>query len=375
MTGSFWPSPSQRELLEVALGTGEEAQAAWQRLRPTLDLDNLEPGSFALLPLVYQALVENGSDDSLLPRLKGIYKNTWVRNNLLLERTGETADALGSAGLRPLFIAGTLFAARFYPNLGLRPTPSVELLADPDRLDPVCDRLGDAGWTIRADITEGPSGPRYFSDDQGNLCVVRTTLAFDFTHAGGSIAAHAPLVEEAEPHALRSGTSVLFPATTDALLVAVVLGARRKPTPGITWILDAAMILRNARDRIEWTRLLDLAAARGQTTRLREALAYLSAFPAVEVPRPALDRLASERPRVTERLIYAGAAGSAPQLGALPEIVAAHLAESAGRGTVHAVATFPASLRRRWGLESSSQLPLAAGRRAVRLISGRTPTP
>ena len=82
MTGSFWPSPSQRELLEVALGTGEEAQAAWQRLRPTLDLDNLEPGSFALLPLVYQALVENGSDDSLLPRLKGIYKNTWVRNNL-----------------------------------------------------------------------------------------------------------------------------------------------------------------------------------------------------------------------------------------------------------------------------------------------------
>jgi Uncharacterised nucleotidyltransferase len=375
MTGSFWPSPSQRELLEVALGSAVDAQAAWQRLRPTLDLDNLEPGSFTLLPLVYQALVENGSDDSLLPRLKGIYKNTWVRNNLLLERIGETADALASAGLRPLFVAGTLFAARFYPNLGLRPTPSVEFVADPERLEATCDRLGHAGWTFRPDITEGPSGPRYFSDDQDNLCVVRTTLAFDFTDAEGPVAAHAPLLEEAEPHALRSGTNVLFPATTDALLVAVVLGARRKPTPGISWILDVAMILRNARDRVDWTRLLELAAARRQTVRLREALTYVSAFPAVDVPRPVLDRLASERTRVTERLIYAGAAGSAPQLGALPEIVAAHLAESAGRGTVHVVTTFPASLRRRWGLESSAQLPLAAGRRAVRLISGRTSTP
>jgi hypothetical protein len=375
MTGSFWPSPSQRELLEVALGAGEEAEAAWQRLRPTLDLDNLEPGSFALLPLVYQTLVENGSDDSLLPRLKGIYKNTWVRNNLLLERTGETADALGSAGLHPLFLAGTLFAARFYSNLGLRPTASVELLADPDRLDATCDGLGAADWTFRPDITEGPSGPRYFSDDHDNLCVVRTTLAFDFTHTGGSLAAHAPLLEKAEPHVLRSGASVLFPATTDALLVAVMLGARRKPTPAITWILDVAMILRNAGDRVDWTRLLDLTVARGQTIRLREALAYVSALPAVDVPRPALDRLASERVTRTQRLIYAGAAGSAPQLGALPEIVAAHLAASAGRGSVHAVTTFPASLRTRWGLESSSQLPLAAGRRAVRLISGRTSTP
>src|SRR3954454_15468108 len=133
MTGSFWPSPSQRELLEVALGAGDEAQVSWQRLRPALDLDNLEPGSFALLPLVYQTLIDNRSDDSLLPRLKGIYKNTWVRNNLLLERIGETADALASAGLRPLFLAGTLFADRFYSSLALRPTASVELLADADR--------------------------------------------------------------------------------------------------------------------------------------------------------------------------------------------------------------------------------------------------
>lgn len=373
MTGSFWPSPSQRALLEAALGDQGAGQAAWHRLRPTLDLDNLEPGSFALLPLVYQTLAANGSDDSLLPRLKGIYKNTWVRNNLLLERTGETADALGSAGLRPLFLGGTLYAARFFPNLGLRPTASVELLADADQLEAARERLEVAGWTFRPEITEGPSGPRYFSDDDGNLCVVRTALAFDFTVAGGS--AHAPLLDRAEAHLLRSGTSVLVPETTDALLAAVVLGARRKPTPAITWILDVAMILRHAGERIDWTRLLDTAMAGGQTIRLREALAYVSTLPTVDVPQHALDRLASERVTVTQRLIYAGAAGSAPRLGALPEIVASHLVESAGRGAVHGVATFPATLRRRWGLRSSSQLPLAAGRRAVRLISGRTSTP
>ena len=60
---AFWPSQAQRQLLAVALGTGEEALAAWQALRPTLDLDNLEPGSFTLLPLVYRTLAECGNDD------------------------------------------------------------------------------------------------------------------------------------------------------------------------------------------------------------------------------------------------------------------------------------------------------------------------
>ena len=371
---AFWPSQAQRQLLAVALGTGEEALAAWQALRPTLDLDNLEPGSFTLLPLVYRTLAECGSDDPLLPRLKGIQRNAWVRNNLLLERTGQTAEVLEAAGIRPLFVGGTLFASRFFPDVGLRPTAAVEVLIDSDHAADTCAPLAGAHWTFRPDITEGPAGPLYFSDAHENLCIVRTALGFDFALAGDVALAHAPLWENAEPQQLRFGASPLFPAPTEALLVALVLGARRKPTPSIAWILDTVMILRHAADRIDWQRFFDLGLPRGQALRLREALGYVSGLPHVDVPRPALDRLAATRVNLAERLIYAGAAGSAPRLGALPEVVAEQLVESAGLGPAHAIASFPARLRARWGLRSSSRLPGAVGRRALRHIAGRTGT-
>jgi hypothetical protein len=372
--GAFWPSQTQRQLLAVALGTGEEALAAWQAIRPALDLDNLEPGSFALLPLVYHTLAEAGSDDPLLPRLKGIHRNTWVRNNLLLERAGDTALALEAADIRPLFVGGTFFASRFFPNVGLRPTTAVELLIDSGHAASTCAHLAVAGWTFRSDITEGPAGPRYFSDPHENLCIVRTALGFDFALAGDVALAHAPLWENAEPQQLRAGGSPLFPAPTEALLVALVLGARRKPTPSIVWILDTVMILRYGADRIDWQRFFDLGLPRGQGLRIRETLAYVSGLPQVDVPRSVLDRLAATPVSFAERLIYAGAAGSAARLGALPEVVAEQLVESADHGPVHAIRSVPARLRARWGLRSSSQLPAAAGRRALRRIAGRTGT-
>jgi hypothetical protein len=120
-TGSFWPSPLQEQLLQVALGNPDGAVATWERLRPGFDLDRLEPGSFVLLPLTYRALVDGGSDEPLLPRLKGIYRSTWVKNNLLVERTRETHEVLAEAGVEPFFVGGVTVSA-YYDDMGLRPT-------------------------------------------------------------------------------------------------------------------------------------------------------------------------------------------------------------------------------------------------------------
>ncbi|HZT52754.1 MAG TPA: lipopolysaccharide biosynthesis protein, partial [Gaiellaceae bacterium] len=68
----FRPSPLQRQLLLVALGDPESATEAWASLPPTFSLDDLEPGSFELLPLVYRNLARTRPDEPLLPKLKGI---------------------------------------------------------------------------------------------------------------------------------------------------------------------------------------------------------------------------------------------------------------------------------------------------------------
>ena len=105
-TESFWPTASQRLLLTVAFGGDERSGTAWTALKPTFDLDRLEPGSFTIMPLVYRALAATDPAEPLLPRLKGIYRSIWAKNTLLIERTAETFGA---------------FADRDVPALALGP--------------------------------------------------------------------------------------------------------------------------------------------------------------------------------------------------------------------------------------------------------------
>jgi hypothetical protein len=45
-------------------------------------------------------------DDEELPRLKGIYRRAWVRNNLLVKRAAEIGQALEDASVRALLVEG-----------------------------------------------------------------------------------------------------------------------------------------------------------------------------------------------------------------------------------------------------------------------------
>src|SRR4029077_17880911 len=59
--GAFWPSATQRALMEVGLGRQERASECWRALQP-LDVTALETGSFGLLPALYERLREDGPD-------------------------------------------------------------------------------------------------------------------------------------------------------------------------------------------------------------------------------------------------------------------------------------------------------------------------
>ena len=85
----YRPTGLQEQLLLVALGDPDSAAEAWKSLPASFSLDDLEPGSFELLPLVYRNVAQTDPADPLLPRLKGIYRRSWVKNNLLLGRTSE----------------------------------------------------------------------------------------------------------------------------------------------------------------------------------------------------------------------------------------------------------------------------------------------
>jgi hypothetical protein len=364
---SFRLSRRLQLLLEVALSDRPAALRAWHELRPELDLQTLDGGAYPLLPFVYKNLEAAGIDDPDLARLKGIYRNTWVRNNLLVERTGAIAGTMTAAGI-PFLVVGSIGTAlRFYPELGLRPVSYIELLLADDSSAAAARALADAGWRPDRAVATTGSEPTVLSGPEETAVLLRTVLAPDFVLASGADA-HARIWEAATRIELRN-TSVPALAETDELLAAIVTGARAAPGRPIEWLVDAVMILRQSPERIDWERLVAIGVDAGQGLRLLGALHALDPLAGPAVPVEIRNRLAAHKATARERLMYVCTTTDAWPLGSFPQAVGEHLAQTAGSSAATTIRRLPAFLRRRWELEHTWQLPLAGARRALRTIT------
>ncbi len=367
--GAFWPSRREHLVLLTALAEPQRALAAWRQLRPELDIQTVEDTAFAALPLIYRRLEAAGHEDPDLMRLKGIYRSTWVRNTLLLERARAAADAFRSYEV-PLLLVGTIGAAvRYYDTLGLRPTGYLELLVKQEDLLRAVRALGSAGWSTRGAARPRGVDPLWLFDDAGGPCLLRAALAPDFVGPARE-PAEAPFWAGAVDVDL-DGVQVSAPSPSDDLLAVIVTGARWRPVASLQWIVDAAMILR-APERLDWQRLYTIGVERGQGIRLRDTLLYLRRLLDVDVEPGILEQLETRKPSRRERLVHVSTIRSASRLGSLPQAVGEHLAGSAGSSAWATVAALPGFFRERWQVQRARQLPAAAGRRAVRvLVRGR----
>ncbi len=363
LQGSFWPTRTQELLLQTALAEREHALAAWRELQPRLEVEKLEQGTMSVLPLVYRALSAGAGDDPMLPRLKGIYRSTWVRNNLISERFKETLGALRAAGIEPVMIGSLAAAVRYYPELALRPTPALDLLIDPGELQAGTRALGRLGWSAPVKPARDGRLPTWFSDASGFACLLRTRAAVELELDRHALQPRTCLVEVAS-------CEVRALAPTEDLLVACVSGARIREVRSVDWLVDIAQLLRTVPSDVDWHRLLELAAGHGQVLRLRRTLDYLSRVLDVTVPEDARRALAASPISSRERLSYTSAGAALRGLGSFPQAISEHLVDTRERSTLHTLAAFPGFLRRRWDVAHGWQLPIAGGRRAYRALSG-----
>jgi hypothetical protein len=358
----YRPTASQRQLLLVALSDPDRAAEAWKSVPEGFSLDELERGAFELMPLVYRNLTQSCPDEPLLPRLKGIYRRSWVKNNLLLGTTSEIANTLRGAGLPALFLEGPTQAARFYGDLALRPCSAVHVLTTAADATEASKWLESRGWNLRPGSDDYP-GWRVLFAANGDICVLRSSLSFDYV-GQGEVPAEEPLWRAAEAFDV-DGTEVLVPMPTDAFFAACVAGARYGPLPPTQWLTDAVMILRSG--ELDWDRLVNLAVAHRQHLRLREALGCLLDLP-VPVPQRVADAsawLAQWQPTRRDRLAFALTTGTLARRGGLADSLAELLATTTGESLARTATRLPGHLRARWGVAHRWQLPIAAGRRLL----------
>src|SRR5919112_3519361 len=84
----FEPTQEQELLLRAALREGKEALDAWRQWLKTVGIDRLDFNSQRVLPLIYHNLRTHlRTQDAKVPslgRLKGTYRHTWCKNQIVL---------------------------------------------------------------------------------------------------------------------------------------------------------------------------------------------------------------------------------------------------------------------------------------------------
>src|SRR5688572_14067863 len=117
MPGSCWPSRQDLLLLQACVWKGPPALDAWRRWRTNADLDALDTASRRLLPLAYQRLRSELQHDPDRPRLKGLLRATWYKNEILLHRAADVLRVLATHDISAIVLKGAALAIS-YPAYG-----------------------------------------------------------------------------------------------------------------------------------------------------------------------------------------------------------------------------------------------------------------
>jgi hypothetical protein len=283
-------------LLKAALLAEDEAAAAWSEWdestwRAVLDAAHLDMASFRTLPLVNRNLSGHPALAGSEGILRGIYRRSWVANQMIQRAAGEAIEILQASAIDVLVLKGLALALSYYDEASQRPMADFDLLVHIDSAVDAIAILQEAGWrpasryTFTADSLEERSALLLMSDDGDQLDLHWSA----FQQARHPIA-DADLWERSEP--LEVGhvpTSTLCPA--HQLVQVVAHGSLWNTVPTIRWVPDVMMLLRNS--EVDWDEVVTQSGMRETTLLLGRALLYLKSVFDAPVPAEVLATLKS----------------------------------------------------------------------------------
>lgn len=354
-SGECWPTRIEEIVLRAALASGEEALSAWRVWREEMELDRIDAGSFRLLPLMYRNLLDLNVEDPLMQKLKGVYRRTWYRNQLLFRDLAGLLRHFREAQLDTMLLKGVPLALLHYKDAGLRPMDDCDVLVPSHQAAAAIDLLDRRGWK-----------PEYW----------RTDLNIDYLHGTGFVDApgrrldlHWHALEEClQPRCDDAFWEGAVPAklheeptramnSADQLLHVCVHGLRWNYIPPIRWIADAMVILRSAGNTMDWGRLATQADSCGVSLPVRDGLQYLRDRLGASIPEDVLKRLCRLAPTKAERRSYEITKRKPNPGRRLLFHWYNHQRLKPRNPSVRDPEGFLTYLRKRWGLRSAWELP------------------
>ncbi len=345
---SWLPTAQQELLLRAALLKGPGAIEAWKEWKSDVEVEELDPGSYRMLPLLYRNLQVHGIKDPSLGKYKGVYRQTWYKNQVLFHAIALLLRSFHDAGIETMTLKGAALVSLYYKDYGLRPMNDFDLLIHMNQVSAAMNLLRALGWTPMdfepADKYMSVSYSHGFRNGKGQeidlhwhvLSQCREANADDDFWEGAS---------ETRFHDVP--TCVLNP--TDQLLHTCIHGARWNYTPPFRWVADTSIILDTSQSEISWNRLIEQSRKRRLVLPLRETLNYLKDLVAAPIPSEVLRRICDLPVSKNERIEHMVNINPPTRWTAMLDLWCQHSRLAGDTMLLNKLVSFPSFLRHIWG--------------------------
>ena len=351
---------SQELLLRASILKTQDAISAWNAFKESVDIDSIDPASLRMLPLLYRNLLFHRVEDQEMDRLKGVYRLTWYKNQMLFYRMQSVLNLFHEAGIRTMILKGAALSLLYYQDRGVRPMADFDVMVRTEDLQPAIDILEKSGWKALDNkplnaLTQKVRHAHGFSDNTQNQFDLHWHLLPEFC------------TDDSDKDFWDKAVTLNFDGVptatlshTDHLFHILMHGAEWNKVSTLRWVADAAVIMDKARGSIDWQRLAGLARALSLSLAVKSNLRYLSGLLNCAVPQELMREIEAIPVSRLEERAYQAKLHSYGFMGILRADYLRYLIYArpdSGRAFSDTPAAFLRFLKYYWGKESLWQLP------------------
>ncbi|MDA9121213.1 nucleotidyltransferase family protein [Flavobacteriales bacterium] len=309
---SSFPNSTQLLFLKTVLASPGEFRDHWNQWKSQTDLDTIDNATFRLLPTLYLRIrQEEGFEDEWVGRIKGVYKQGWAKNQLLLSSTSKVASFLSENGIPSILLKGVSLLLGSYKDVGGRMMGDVDMLIPSINTREACELMLANGWKCRwqpevekfseKDILFFTRVSHEVSFINTNKQVVDLHFVSPFKHVFDP-----KLVslfwETALPVQLRDvSCKILSPELT--FLHVCYHGSVFNTFPSYRWVIDGIKTIESVPE-FDWKKLIMHSERLGFKFQLSKSVLYLNEHFDFLIPSLILKELTDYQPTPKERSRY-----------------------------------------------------------------------
>ena len=342
--------PQHRLLLRASLLGKDSAVAAFESWHENADwAGNFDADTFQLLPQLYANLDRCGYDAPIMGRLRGIYRNTWYRNQQLLALLQNLIKRLELSDIPTMLLGDAALMYGYCISPGARNLGTLDILIPAEHASAASKIMMSECWQIAADSTGDLQYRQHACFTRGNN---HTCTLYWYTPPKTGLS-HSMSWERARPARL-NGIDTLIPDAPELLLHHVRHGLTLHGSPTLPGLV-ALSILAGA-EGMDWSVATRLAGDNYMELKLFMSLTTLKAALETTIPDEVLSELGEKKVSLVETLELR-AARRRPDakdnfLGPLERLSHEFLQYTGKSAPAVMIAEFPAFLRYHYGTES-----------------------